>query len=132
MYKRVVSGYVEDEIKKGKTINQVRKDLIKLGYNKEDVEEVLRAFEIRESDLRSKEDRLKNTKTKLSILLLIILVVVIINLTLFFRYSSNNYILVKETPTGLVTQTITKEELQSLEKNLNLSNSSEKTILGIT
>jgi len=132
MYKRVVSEYVEDEIKKGKTINQVRKDLIKLGYNKEDVEEVLRAFEIRESDLKVKEGRLKNTKTRLSILLLIILVVVIINLTLFFRYSSTNYILVKETPTGLVTQTITKEELQSLEKNLNLSNSSEKTILGIT
>lgn len=125
MYKRVVGEYVEDELKKGKTIDQIRKRLIKVGYRKRDVDSILRTFEYREADLKQREHKISLAKTNVHILLSIVLVIAIINAAFFFYYfSSPDYVLVRETPTGLVTEDITKEELRNLEMSLNMTNSS--------
>lgn len=126
MYKRVVGEYVKDELKKGKTIEQIRKRLIKLGYKEKDVDEVLRGFEYREADLKQKERKVSIAKTRVHVLLSLMLIIVVVNAAFFFYYFSNpKYVLVRETPTGLVTTKITEEELMNLEKSLNISESSE-------
>lgn len=126
MYKRLVSSYIKDELKKGKTIGQIRKKLLKAGHPEKDVDNVLRTYEFKEKDLKNKAQTLQTTKTKVNFTVAIIIIVIIINLAFFFYYASNpNYILVRQTSTGLVTEPITKQELQNLEQSLNLSDSEE-------
>lgn len=124
MYKRLVSNYVTDELRKGKTIDQIRKRLTKVGYNKKDLDEVLRTFEYRETDLKNREHRLEGIKTGLKIVFSIIFVLAIINVTFFFYYFSDSYDLFGGgIPTGMSVANTTKEE-PHLEKDLNISNSS--------
>lgn len=125
MYKRVVGEYVEDELKKGKTIDQIRMRLIKVGYRERDVDNVLRTFELRESDLANKGERLAVQRTRVYVLFAIIFLVTVVNAAFFFYYFSEpDYILVRETPTGLVTVDVTKEEFRNLQESLNVSNGS--------
>lgn len=133
MYKRLVGEYIKDELKKGETIDQIRKRLIKTGYDKKDVDEVLRTFEYKEADLKNKGNRLAIKRMRVHVLLVIILLVSVINAAFFFYYFSNhNYILVRETPTGFITTTATEEELQNLEQNINRTNSSLEGLSKIT
>ena len=102
MHKRIVGEYIKDELKKGKTFEQIRNQLMKTGYNKEDVNGVLRTFEYREADLKSKEHKLDTQKTKVHELITVVLIVCFLNTALFFYYFYNpNYLLVKKTPIGL-------------------------------
>ncbi len=124
MYKRVVGEYVKDELRKGKAIEQIRKRLVKSGHDKKEVDEVLRTFEYRETDLKNKGNMLATQRTRVHMLLAIILLISIINLVFFFYYFSNpDYVLIRETPTGFVTTGITEEELRNLESSLNVSGS---------
>ena len=125
MYKRIVGEYVKDELKKGKTVDDVRKQLLKSGHNKKDVSEILRSFEYREKDLENKRDIITTQRTRAHMLLAIILLISVINVAFFFYYFSNpDYVLIEETPTGLVTREITKGEFRNLENSLNESDSS--------
>jgi len=125
MYKRVVNDYIECELKQGKTLDQIRKRLISVGYDKEDLDEILRTFEYREGDIRNREERLETTKTRLSVLLVIGLAVIIINAAFFFYYFSNiDYMQLRGIPTGLIIANATEEEPPPLEKDLNITNSS--------
>ena len=122
MRKRVVSEYIDDELRKGKNIEQIRKRLLVVGYNTNDVDDVLRDFKYREARINDEEGKLKRN---LVISGAILLIIILVNATIFLYQSSNpNYVLVKETPTGLITEPITKEELQNLEESFNLTGDS--------
>lgn len=126
MYKRLVGEYVKDELKKGRTIEQIKKRLIDIGYRERDVDVVLRGFEFRERDLRNKESGLVIRRTTANIWLVLALIIIVVNAAFFLYYFSNpSYVLVKETPTGFVTEGITKEELRNLEESFNVSDETE-------
>lgn len=117
MYKKVVSEYVSDELNKGKTIDSIRAKLVTCGYQQDDIDEVLRSFEHREAHLKNVETKIKRHT---AITAGFILLVIVINAFFFIHYLTDpNYVLVKETPNGLVTQSITQEELDSLQKQFN-------------
>ena len=133
MYKRVVSAYVEEELRKGVTIEEIKKRLVYIGYKEEDVSDVLRTFEFREADLNNKESKVETQRTKVHLMLAIILLFTILNTTFFFYYwSAPDYLLIKETPTGLVTEGVTEEEIRSSESSFNASNRSVEGLKGIS
>ncbi|MBW2981017.1 hypothetical protein KY360_06395 [Candidatus Woesearchaeota archaeon] len=124
MYRRIVAEYIEDELKKGKTIVQVRKRLTKVGYDKKDLNEVLRTFEYREGDLKNREVKLETTKTRLNVLFVVSLAIIVMNAAFFFYYAYSQDMSFGGIPTGLTIANTTVEEPQPLEKNLSISNSS--------
>ena len=126
MYKRLVKAYVKDELEKGKNIDKIRKKLLKSGYKEKDVNSVLRTYEFREKDLMNKGEEVAVEGTTSKIWLVVALVIIVINAAFFYYYFTNpNYVLVRETPTGLVVEDITEEELRNLEMSLNASNGVE-------
>ena len=132
MFKRLVSEYVSDELKKGKCLAKIKKKLLQSGYKENDVDEVLRSFELREADLHTKEKKVFRTKTKVQVVLLIIVILALVNAVFFYSFFSDpNYVLVEETPTGLVMRSISEEELSDMQKGLNASHSVEG-LLGIS
>lgn len=122
MYKRLVKAYIKDELEKGKSIDKIRKTLLKSDYNETDVNSVLRTYEFREKELINKGNEVAVAGTTSKIWLVVALVVIVINAAFFFYYFNNtNYVLVSETPTGLVTTEISEEEFRNLESSLNVS-----------
>ena len=130
MYRRIVAEYIEDELKKGKTVDQIRKRLVKVGYNKKDLDEVLRTVEYREGDLKNREDQLETTKTRLNVLFVVSLAIIIMNAAFFFYFlSGTDYISLRGIPTGLSIANTTGEP-QPMQKNLSVSNSSMGGVAG--
>ncbi len=126
MYKRLVKAYVKDELEKGKNIDKIRKKLLKSGYKEKDVNSVLRTYEFREKDLMNKGNEVAVEGTTSKIWLIVAVVVLLVNAAFFYYYFNNaNYVLVSETPTGLVTTRISAEELRILEESLNVSDKVE-------
>lgn len=122
MYKKVVGSYVKDELKSGKTIEQIRKRLMKVGYNERDVNSVLREYEFRETDLKNKENYIRAHRITTNVWLIVAIAIIIVNAVFFFYYfNDTNYVLVRETPTGLVVEDITREEFINLENSFNVS-----------
>ena len=122
MHKRIVGHYVEQELKKGKTLEQIRKKLIKSGHDSKEVAELFRTYELRENDLMQRERKLSKAIAGMKIATSVALVFLVINAAFFFYYfNSPHYVLVRETPTGLMTEPITRAELKNIENSFNVS-----------
>ncbi len=55
MYKRLISDFVKTELDKGYSIDAIRAYLLKHGYKADDINEILRGYEIKEKDYEIKE-----------------------------------------------------------------------------
>jgi hypothetical protein len=133
MFKRLVGAYVKDEICKGKSLKQIRKQLLKSGYKKDEVDEVLRTYEYREEDLKQKEKKVTKTKTRVHVLLSVIIILAIVNAIFFYNYFSNpNYVLVEQSPTGLVMRTVSENELKNIQQDLNITSSDAEGLPSIS
>ncbi len=128
MYKRLIKDFVKTEIEKGVPLEKIRKYLLKCGYNANDIDEILREYEIRENEIKIQRELLNKSRTRLKVLSAVIILLLVGNFVFFYfngftLYSNTNTI------TGYMA-TDKQEYLQEIckkyieEKTNNTTNSS--------
>jgi len=116
MLKRLVTDYIQEELKSGKSLHQIKSRLITVGYSKDDVNDVMKGFETHKTHMNIVNSKIKRHAA----LVALIMIIIIVANALFFAYYSNNQevIVVEKTPTGYVVVDLNNEEINNVKENI--------------
>ena len=116
MVKKIIHDYIQKEVKKGKSLDQIKSRLIRIGYDKNEINDVIKTFETHKTHMNIVNDKIKRHTV---IIALFLTILIIINVLLFSYYSNNpEIVVVEKTDSGYVVLDIDQEDMNNIKQEI--------------